>query len=239
MTENPAQGASPENREPAHAERGRSGAARRLPPRRTQQPRRTRRSGWTGPRTTRPQPVYPQHQPSYGRPPAPETQQFGPRRSVPGAPGPARQQPTPVRAAQHRGSPAGSAQHGTPSTASPYSQPGRLWRQPARLAVCVQPGPRPEAQGRLRCPDPRGQHPRRRPGRRRRGRRRPRSCWATAAITSTGSSNSSQAGPGHREQQGRRERHHRRCRQGHPQRRDHQGLQRQRGRHGLRHHPRR
>ncbi|WP_346926662.1 trypsin-like peptidase domain-containing protein [uncultured Arthrobacter sp.] len=75
MTENPAQGASPENREPATPNEGPSGHPQAAPAPDSAHENPTLRldRGADNP----PQPVYPQHQPSYGRPPAPETQQFG------------------------------------------------------------------------------------------------------------------------------------------------------------------
>ena len=75
MTENPAQGASPENRQPATPNEGPSGHPQAAPAPDSAQQNPTLRLDRDG---VNPQPpVYPQHQPSYGRPPAPETQQFG------------------------------------------------------------------------------------------------------------------------------------------------------------------
>lgn len=88
MTENPAQGASPENREPATPNEGPSGHPQAAPAPDSAPENPTLRMDRAA--DNPPQPVYPQHQPSYGRPPAPETQQFG------APPGPAQQgQPNP------------------------------------------------------------------------------------------------------------------------------------------------
>ncbi|WP_144671054.1 S1C family serine protease [Arthrobacter sp. U41] len=142
MTENPAQGASPENREPATPNEGAAGRPQAAPapdsPQDTPAPDTGQDSPQENPtlRLDRaagnpPQPVYPQHQPSYGRPPAAETQQFGaPQEYVhqAGASGQPNQQHTPgygqatnttafgqpqQGSAQH-----GPFQHGQP----PYSQ---------------------------------------------------------------------------------------------------------------------
>lgn len=75
MTENPAQGASPENREPATPNEGPSGHPQAPPAPDSAHENPTLRLDRAADNS--PQPVYPQHQPSYGRPPAPETQQFG------------------------------------------------------------------------------------------------------------------------------------------------------------------
>ncbi|MGO4190847.1 trypsin-like peptidase domain-containing protein [Arthrobacter sp. YAF17] len=75
MTENPAQGASPENREPATPNEGPSGHPQAAPAPDSAPENPTLRMDRAA--DNPPQPVYPQHQPSYGRPPAPETQQFG------------------------------------------------------------------------------------------------------------------------------------------------------------------
>ena len=75
MTENPAQGASPENREPATPNEGPSGHPQAAPAPDSAQENPTLRLDRAA--DNPPQPVYPQHQPSYGRPAAPETQQFG------------------------------------------------------------------------------------------------------------------------------------------------------------------
>ena len=105
MTENPAQGASPENREPATPNEGASGRPQAAPAPDSQQDNPPQDTAQDSPQenpTLRldraagnpPQPVYPQHQPSYGRPPAPETQQFGAPQeyvhqgSTPGQPNP-------------------------------------------------------------------------------------------------------------------------------------------------------
>ena len=75
MTENPAQGASPENREPATPNEGASGHPQAAPAPDSAHENPTLRLDRAA--DNPPQPVYPQHQPSYGRPPTPETQQFG------------------------------------------------------------------------------------------------------------------------------------------------------------------
>ncbi|MDN4646166.1 S1C family serine protease [Arthrobacter sp. PsM3] len=75
MTENPAQGASPENREPATPNEGTSGHPQAAPAPDSAHDNPTLRLDPAADNT--PQPVYPARQPSYGRPPAPETQQFG------------------------------------------------------------------------------------------------------------------------------------------------------------------
>ena len=75
MTENPAQGASPENREPATPNEGTSGHPQAAPAPDSTHENPTLRLDRAADNS--PQPVYPQHQPSNGRPPAPETQQFG------------------------------------------------------------------------------------------------------------------------------------------------------------------
>ena len=74
MTEKPAQGASPENREPATPNEGTSGHPHAAPAPDSAHENPTLRLGPDA--ENAPQPVYPQHQPSYGRPAAPETQQF-------------------------------------------------------------------------------------------------------------------------------------------------------------------
>jgi len=75
MTENPAQGASPENREPAAPNEGPSGHPQAAPAPDSAHENPTLRLDRAA--DNPPQPVYPQHQPSYGRPAAPETRQFG------------------------------------------------------------------------------------------------------------------------------------------------------------------
>ncbi|HSL35613.1 MAG TPA: signal protein PDZ, partial [Arthrobacter sp.] len=129
MTENPAQGASPENREPATPNEGDPGHPQAAPAPDSAHGNPTLRLDRAA--DNPPQPVYPQHQPSYGRPPATETQQFGARPEhgqqgqTPGQPGP---QPTPGY-----GQPAGNSafgqsqqapgQHGNPQYAQgPYGQ---------------------------------------------------------------------------------------------------------------------
>ncbi|HET9348326.1 MAG TPA: trypsin-like peptidase domain-containing protein [Arthrobacter sp.] len=73
MTENPAQGATPENREPATPNEGAPGVPQAAPAPDSAHENPTLRLDRAA--DNPPQPVYPQHQPSYGRPPAPE--QFG------------------------------------------------------------------------------------------------------------------------------------------------------------------
>lgn len=74
MTENPVQGASPENREPAQPHEGFSEPQdARAPESAHENP--TLRLDQPGDGS--PRPVYPQHQPAYGQHTAPETQQFG------------------------------------------------------------------------------------------------------------------------------------------------------------------
>jgi putative serine protease PepD len=132
MTENPAQGASPENREPATPNEGTAGRPQAAPAPDSPQDnpgqdnpgrdiaqenptlRLDRAAG------SPPQPVYPQHQPSYGRP-APETQQFGAPQeyvhqgSAPGQPNP---QHTPGYGQATNNPAFGQPQHGQP----PFSQ---------------------------------------------------------------------------------------------------------------------
>jgi putative serine protease PepD len=134
MTENPAQGASPENREPATPNEGAPGhpQAAPAPDSAHENPTlRLDRAADNAPQPVYPQPVYPQHQPSHGHPQASGTQQFGApgghgqQGNAPGQPGP---QPTPGY-----GQPAGSSafgqpqqthdQHGNPRYAQgPYGQ---------------------------------------------------------------------------------------------------------------------
>jgi len=130
MTENPAQGASPENREPATPNEGAPGHPQATPAPDSAQENPTLRLDRAA--DNAPQPVYPQHQPSYGRPPAPDTQQFGDPQEhlqhghTPGQPNP---QPAPGY-----GRPAGNSafgqsqqtrdQHGHPQYAQgPFGQP--------------------------------------------------------------------------------------------------------------------
>ena len=137
MTENPAQGASPENREPATPNEGESGRPQAAPAPDSPQDNPPQDTAQDSPQenpTLRldraagnpPQPVYPQHQPSYGRPPAPETQQFGAPQeyvhqgSTPGQPNPqhtpgtGRQRTTPLLGSPSRAAPS----KGLSSTAS-------------------------------------------------------------------------------------------------------------------------
>lgn len=110
MTENPAQGASPEDREAATPNEGAPGHAQAAPAPDSAHENPTLRMDRAA--DNPPQPVYPQHQPSHGRPPAPGTQQFGAagepgqQGHAPGRPGP---QPTPGY-----GQPAGSSAFGQP-----------------------------------------------------------------------------------------------------------------------------
>ncbi len=129
MTENPAQGASPENREPATPNEGAPGHPQPAPAPDSGHENPTLRLDRAADNS--PQPVYPQHQPSYGRPPAPETQQFGAPQEHPQqghTPGQPAQQPAPGY-----GPPAGNSafgqhqqtrdQHGNPQyTPGPYGQ---------------------------------------------------------------------------------------------------------------------
>lgn len=74
MTENPVQGASPENREPAQPREGSSEPQdARAPESAHENPTLPLDKSGDG----SPRPVYPQHQPAYGQHAAPETQQFG------------------------------------------------------------------------------------------------------------------------------------------------------------------
>ena len=127
MTENPAQGASPENREPATPNEGAPGHPQAAPAPDSAHENPTLRLDRSA--DNPPQPVYPQHQPSYGRPPA--TQQFGAPQEhgqQGRTPGQSSTQPTPGY-----GQPAGNSafgqsqqardQHGTPQYAQgPYGQ---------------------------------------------------------------------------------------------------------------------
>lgn len=96
MTENPVQGASPENREPAKPSEGVSGQPHAPAPE-SVQPQSALPESAHGNPTLRldgagdgsPRPVYPPRQPGYGQPPAPETQQFDATRNQ--APAPAHQ----------------------------------------------------------------------------------------------------------------------------------------------------
>jgi putative serine protease PepD len=116
MTENPAQGASPENREPATPIEGPSRRPEAAPSPDSARENPTLRMDRTGDMS--PQPVYPQHQPSYGRPPAPETQQFGPPQAD-AQPGRATGQPAPQHTPAY-GQAAGSSAFG--QTQQPHSQ---------------------------------------------------------------------------------------------------------------------
>ncbi|MGP4031372.1 S1C family serine protease [Pseudarthrobacter sp. 1C304] len=132
MTDNPAQGASPENREPAtpREDPSRHPQAASAP---GSAPDQARDSGPDSPQgpsqdnptlrldreaDNRPQPVYPQHQPSYGRPP--ETQRFG----------------TPQGGFQYGQNPYGQGQYGgfgSNQPASPYA--GNPAHAPKRKAA--------------------------------------------------------------------------------------------------------
>lgn len=119
MTENPAQGASPENREPATPNEGPSGHPQAAPAPDSAHENPTLRLDRAADNS--PQPVYPQHQPSYGRPAAPETQQFGaPQAHVQQAHTPG--QPNPQHNAGF-GQSAGNSAYGQPQQA--HSQPGQ------------------------------------------------------------------------------------------------------------------
>ncbi|MDR7082399.1 putative serine protease PepD [Arthrobacter ginsengisoli] len=134
MSENPAQGASPENREPATPNEGTSGRPQAAPAPDSAQANPTLRLDPAA--DNAPQPVYPQHRPSYGHPPAPETQQFdaAQERVQQGAPG----QPNPQQnhgygqaganpafgLPQQAHSQQGNVQHGqAPYSQVPYGQP--------------------------------------------------------------------------------------------------------------------
>ena len=193
MTENPVPGASPEptqqNQEPAgpqegspeqpHAGRAPEAAPENAAPGSPAPENPTLRLDRA--EDGAPRPVYQQHQPSEPQRSAADTQQFG---------APARRPRTadpPSRARRRPGQPSPP----TRPTASPstgqygqYSQTqygqspyGAHLRRPAgvgsvlcfRPGLCERPGARPEAQGGVRRPDPRGQHRGGRPDRRRRG----------------------------------------------------------------------
>ena len=125
MTENPAQGASPENREPATPNEGASGHPQAAPAPDSAHENPTLRLDRAA--DNPPQPVYPQHQPSYGRPPAPETQQFGaPQEHVqqghaPGQPHP-QHNPGYGQAARLRLAPQPAAPAGPPARQAPIGQ---------------------------------------------------------------------------------------------------------------------
>lgn len=116
MTENPAQGASPENREPATPNEGPSGHPQAAPAPDSAHENPTLRMDRAA--DNPPQPVYPQHQPSYGRPPAPETQQFGAPQGY-AQQGPATDQPNPQHTPGY-GQAAGSSAFG--QSQQPHSQ---------------------------------------------------------------------------------------------------------------------
>ena len=215
MTENPVQGASPENREPAKPARALRGS--RTPRTRSRRTLRTgtRPCGWTGADDGTPRPVYPQRQPSYGEQP----RRTGARSST--AP--------PASTVHRRTSPQyGHAQHGQPyaqqtvtqSRPGPYGQPQNG------------PSSRPQQHGGSAPPvdDPPTPPSARRPS------AFPRwwpASWPPAWSVAASSPAATPAGrpaptrpwqqqhqqpgrPGDREQQGRRQRHHRRRGEGAP-----------------------
>ncbi|MDI3212514.1 trypsin-like peptidase domain-containing protein [Arthrobacter sp. AL12] len=118
MTENPAQGPSPENREPATSNEGAPAHPQAAPAPDSAPENPTLRLDQAADISA--QPVYPQHQPSYGRPPAPETHQFG--------------------------APQGHLQQGhAPGQPSPQPAPG--YGRPAGNSAFGQPQPTHDAQG--------------------------------------------------------------------------------------------
>lgn len=120
MTENPAQGASPENREPATPNEGAPGRQQAAPAPDSAHENPTLRLDRAA--DNPPQPVYPQHQPSYGRPPAGE--------SAFGQPQPAREQHSYPQYAQgpygqHPQGGLGGNQPGSPYASNPAHAPKR------------------------------------------------------------------------------------------------------------------
>ncbi|WP_427006761.1 trypsin-like peptidase domain-containing protein [Pseudarthrobacter sp. H2] len=150
MTENPVQGASPENREPAKPYEGASGQPHAPAPESAQPESAPPEPAPENP-TLRldgagegaPRPVYPARQPGYGHPDAPATQQFGAVGNAQGdatgnpAPAPQGQAPT-APAPAHQGSAFGQAPHSqTQYSQAPYGQTpyGQYQNSPS------QPGP--------------------------------------------------------------------------------------------------
>ncbi|MEC5191606.1 MULTISPECIES: trypsin-like peptidase domain-containing protein [unclassified Arthrobacter] len=112
MTENPAQGTSPENRDPATPNEGAPAHPQAVPSPDSAHENPTLRLDRP---ENSPQPVYPQHQPSYGRPP--ETQQFGAPQAHP-------QHSQGAYGQQHQGSYGGN-QPGSPYASNPAHAPKR------------------------------------------------------------------------------------------------------------------
>ena len=121
MTENPAQGASPENREPATPNEGAPGhpQAAHAPDSAQENPTLRLDQSADNP----PQPVYPQHQPSSGRPPAPQTQHFGAPQESRDQYGNAPYAQGPHGQPQYGGY--GGNQHGSPYASNPAHAPKR------------------------------------------------------------------------------------------------------------------
>ena len=112
MTENPAQGTSPEDRDPATPNEGAPAHPQAVPSPDSAQENPTLRLDRA---ENSPPPVYPQHQPSYGRPP--ETQQFGGPQAYP-------QHSQGAYGQQHPGS-YGGYQPGSPYASNPAHAPKR------------------------------------------------------------------------------------------------------------------
>ncbi|XAS63171.1 trypsin-like peptidase domain-containing protein [Micrococcaceae bacterium Sec5.8] len=112
MTENPEQGTSPENRDPATPNEGAPAHPQAVPSPDSAHENPTLRLDRAG---NSPHPVYPQHQPSYGRPA--ETQQFGAPPTYP-------QHSQGAYGQQHQGSYGGN-QPGSPYASNPAHAPRR------------------------------------------------------------------------------------------------------------------
>jgi putative serine protease PepD len=131
MTENPVQGASPENREPAKPYEGVSEQPHAAPALESAQPESAhenptlRLDGADG---GSPRPVYPPRQPSYGQPTAPATQQFGAAGNQAQAP---QGQVHTAHAPAHQAGAFGQTPYGqTPYGQAPYGQASNSPSQP-------------------------------------------------------------------------------------------------------------
>ena len=262
MTENPAQGASPENREPATPNEGESGRPQAAPA--PDSPQDTRRSGHSagqpagesdppaGPGRGQPAAAGLPAAPAVLRPPPGAGDAAVRRPAGARAPGPARRaSPTRRHTPGYGQATSNTALRAAPAAAAPStglsSTASLLSARPSTASF----GRQPVRFARMRPtrPTPRSARPpsASRPSWPASGRRPvgggvvagDHALLGDRSFTSTGSSNSSQAGPvivNNREDVNAITAA---AREGLAQRRDHQGLQRQRGRHRLRHHPRR
>lgn len=125
MSDKPAQGPSPDNREPVTPHEGTSGRPQAAPAQDSAHENPTLRLGHAA--DSAPQPVYPQHQPSSGRPPAPATQQFAApqehhQQGQPGPQGFTAYSQTPYGTPQHG---FGGNQQGSPYASNPAHAPKR------------------------------------------------------------------------------------------------------------------